>query len=190
MGKRWAAAVALVVGFALGYAGVGVLTRSPSPDGGSRTVTVYVAVDRARAESLLRAFEERTDIRVAARYAPEEDASGCDVLWNAGLVNTLRLKNEGRLATYRPPGTENLPPGAVDPDGQWTGFAAWAIQPSVLVAEEGDGRDDAASGLPGTVALGRDAAHSAEARALVDFLVSVDAEWRWNDGLVKKGTAP
>jgi iron(III) transport system substrate-binding protein len=101
-------------------------------------LVVYCAHDAVFSESILRDFEKRTGIRVAARYdteatkslglvellVRETSAPRCDVFWNNELLGTLDLAQRGLLTPYRGAGWERIPARYRDPEGRWTGFAA------------------------------------------------------------------
>lgn len=103
-------------------------------------VVVYTALDRNFSEPILKKFEERTGIQVRAKYDTESTKTvgltaalieesrhpRCDVFWNNEIVNTLRLKQKGILAVYRPSAAQDIPKTFQDSDGYWTGFAARA----------------------------------------------------------------
>jgi iron(III) transport system substrate-binding protein len=103
-----------------------------------RTVTVYVSTDRVFSEPVLRAYEQRTGVRVNAVYDTEETKSTglanrllaekprpqADVFWSNEPVRTLVLKSRGVLAPYRSPSARGIPAALVDSDGYWTGFSA------------------------------------------------------------------
>lgn len=103
-------------------------------------VVVYTAHDRGFSEPILQAFEAKTGIRVRAKYdteatktvglvnalRAEKGRPRCDVFWNNEIVNTLRLKNEGILASVSPASADAFPATFRDPDGYWFGFAARA----------------------------------------------------------------
>ena len=99
---------------------------------------MYVSTDRVFSEPVLRAFEQRTGIRVNAVYDTEETKSTglanrliaereraqADVFWSNEPVRTLVLKERGVLAPYRSPSAAEIPATLKDPDGYWTGFSA------------------------------------------------------------------
>jgi iron(III) transport system substrate-binding protein len=103
-------------------------------------VVVYAALDRGFSEPMLDKFEKATGIRVLVKYDTESTKTvglvnalraekhrpRCDVFWNNEIVNTLRLKNEGLLAPYRPVAAEPYPHVFRDAEGYWSGFAARA----------------------------------------------------------------
>jgi iron(III) transport system substrate-binding protein len=113
--------------------------RSPEPTtNGDRTVTVYVSTDRVFSEPVLREYERRSGVTVAAVYDTEETKSTglanrllaekarpqADVFWSNEPVRTLVLKSRGVLAAYRSPSADGIPAALIDPDGYWTGFSA------------------------------------------------------------------
>jgi iron(III) transport system substrate-binding protein len=113
--------------------------RSSDPtQNAERTVTVYVSTDRVFSEPVLRAYEQRTGVRVNAMYDTEETKSTglanrliaeqarpqADVFWSNEPVRTLVLKSRGVLAPYRSPNAQGIPAALVDADGYWTGFSA------------------------------------------------------------------
>ena len=107
---------------------------------GDDRVTVYSALDREFSEPLLRDFERRTGIRVLPKFDVEstktvglanliiEEAASprCDLFWNNEVLNTLRLKEKGLLARFRPGAAAAIPPAFKSKDGTWYGFAARA----------------------------------------------------------------
>ena len=106
--------------------------------GGGGTVVVYTALDQVYSEPILKAFEERTGIRVQVVYDAESAKTtglvnrliarranpDCDVWWNNEPVQTARLAAMGLLAKYESPSAARIPPAMRDPQGRWTGFAA------------------------------------------------------------------
>ena len=108
--------------------------------GAEPSVVVYTALDRMFSEPILKRFEQQTGIRVRAKYDTESTKTvglvnairaerrrpRCDVFWNNEIVNTIRLKQEGLLAPFRPRAAEAFPAEFRDADGYWTGFAARA----------------------------------------------------------------
>ena len=112
--------------------------RSPEPQNAQRTVTVYVSTDRVFSEPVLRAYEQRTGVRVNAVYDTEETKSTglanrliaekarpqADVFWSNEPVRTLVLKSRQVLTPYRSASAAGIPSALVDPEGYWTGFSA------------------------------------------------------------------
>ena len=102
------------------------------------TVVVYTALDQVYSEPILKAFQERTGIRVEAVYDAEaaktlgltnrliarRQSPDCDVWWNNEPVQTARLAQMGILAPYASPNAARIPPAYRDPQNRWTGFAA------------------------------------------------------------------
>ncbi|QGY38686.1 extracellular solute-binding protein [Pseudodesulfovibrio cashew] len=98
-------------------------------------VVVYVSVDRQHAEPVLVAYEKQTGVRVKAVYdveaakvtglvnrlIQEREAPVADVFWNGEIVQTMRLKERGVLASYDCPATRSLSNTYRDPDGYWHG---------------------------------------------------------------------
>jgi iron(III) transport system substrate-binding protein len=103
-----------------------------------KTVTVYVSTDRVFSEPVLRAFEQRSGVKVNAVYDTEETKSTglanrllaereraqADVFWSNEPVRTLILKSRGVLAPYQSPAAADIPAAFKDPEGYWTGFSA------------------------------------------------------------------
>jgi iron(III) transport system substrate-binding protein len=116
-------------------AGCRAAEQSQRPE---RSVTIYVSTDRVFSEPVLRAYEQRTGVRVNTVYDTEETKSTglanrliaesarpqADVFWSNEPVRTLVLKSRGILAPYRSPSAEGIPAALIDPDGYWTGFSA------------------------------------------------------------------
>lgn len=133
MSKRfWIVAAVVLVAAAAAFA--------LRPAGGPRVVTIYTSVDQVFSEPVLKAFEEKTGIRVEALYdaeasktvglvnrlIAEKRAPLADVFWNGEILQTLALKDEGVLAVHRSASAATLPPRLVDPDGMWTGIGGRA----------------------------------------------------------------
>ena len=101
-------------------------------------LTVYCAHDSVFADSILKAFESKTGIRVQVRYDEEASKSlgltnlliaernqpRCDVFWNNQTLGTIRLQQEGLLAPCDPSLFSHIPAQFKDPNHQWAGFAA------------------------------------------------------------------
>ena len=113
--------------------------RQSSPENKRRDeVTVYVSTDRVFSEPILRAYEEKTGVKVNAVYDTEETKSTglanrllaeknnpqADAFWSNEPVRTLVLKQRGVLAPYKSPNAEGIPVSFRDRDGYWTGFSA------------------------------------------------------------------
>lgn len=103
-------------------------------------VVAYVSLDREYAEPILRDFQDRTGIKVRARYdteatkttgfmrklLAERDQPQCDVFWNEEFARTIQLKNKGILQAYYSPTASDIPQRFKDQEGFWTGHAARA----------------------------------------------------------------
>ena len=77
-----------------------------------REVVVYTALDAPFSQPILDSFEQKTGIRVRAKFdvestktvglanaiLAEAERPRCDVFWNNEILNTLRLKRKGLLA--------------------------------------------------------------------------------------------
>src|SRR5215210_1897476 len=116
--------------------------RSSSSSGGSndsaREVTIYVSTDRVFSEPIVRAYDQKSGVRVNAVYDTEEtkstglankliaekDRPQADVVLSNEPVRTLVLKRNGVLAPYKSPGAADIPNAFKDPEGYWTGFSA------------------------------------------------------------------
>jgi iron(III) transport system substrate-binding protein len=118
-------------------------SQKPSPSIPDRNeVTVYVSTDRVFSEPILKAYEQKTGVKVNAVYDTEETKSTglankllaeksnpqADVFWSNEPVRTLVLKSRGVLAPYQSPNADGIPATFKDaaPDGRsyWTGFSA------------------------------------------------------------------
>jgi iron(III) transport system substrate-binding protein len=121
----------------------GSLQQTKSTDGRSANatmpeVTVYVSTDRVFSEPVLRAYEQKTGVKVNAVYDTEETKSTglanrllaeknnaqADVFWSNEPVRTLVLKKRSVLAPYKSPSADGIPAVFKDPEGYWTGFSA------------------------------------------------------------------
>ncbi len=103
-------------------------------------LVVYIALDRAHSEPIVRAFEKETGLVVSAHYDIEANKSLglrtriqeesnnplCDVFWNNEVVQTVLLSEAGLLAPYTSPVAADIDDQWKDPDGRWTGFGARA----------------------------------------------------------------
>src|SRR6266511_629367 len=101
-------------------------------------VTIYVSTDRVFSEPILKAYEEKTGVKVNAVYDTEETKSTglanrllaeknnaqADVFWSNEPIRTLMLKKRGVLAPYKSPAANGIPDIFKDPEGYWTGFSA------------------------------------------------------------------
>jgi iron(III) transport system substrate-binding protein len=127
-GRLVAAGALLLLTIAFWYLG------KPKDD----ALVVYCAHDAVFAESILHDFEQRSGIKVAARFdteatkslglvellVREKDSPRCDVFWNNEMLGTMDLAERGVLESYRGSGWERMPAQFKDADARWTGFAA------------------------------------------------------------------
>jgi iron(III) transport system substrate-binding protein len=104
------------------------------------TVVVYTALDREFSEPILKAYSQNGAARVLSKFdvestktvgltnliIAEADRPRCDLFWNNEILNTLRLKEKGLLAPFRPSHADDLPDTFRAKDGTWYGFAARA----------------------------------------------------------------
>ena len=122
-----------------GCAGQRSTLKSESGSSGQAgEVTIYVSTDRVFSEPILKAYEQKTGVRVNAVYDTEETKSTGlanrllaeknnpqgDVFWSNEPVRTLVLKKRGVLAPYKSPSAVGIPDVFKDPEGFWTGFSA------------------------------------------------------------------
>ncbi len=117
-------------------------------------VVLYCSLDQVHSEELIREFERETGIRVRAefdteanktvglveRLRQERNRPRCDVFWNNEIAHTVRLGEEGLLASYDSPSAADIPAAFRDAENRWTGFAARArilIVNTDLVGDDG-----------------------------------------------------
>jgi iron(III) transport system substrate-binding protein len=105
-----------------------------------QTVVVYSALDREFSEPILKAYGQNSGVRVLPKFdvestktvgltnliIAEANRPRCDLFWNNEILNTLRLKERGLLAPFRPGHADDLPDTFKAKDGTWYGFAARA----------------------------------------------------------------
>ncbi|MBA3256253.1 MAG: extracellular solute-binding protein [Pyrinomonadaceae bacterium] len=113
-------------------------TGNSQTSGSLNEVTIYVSTDRVFSEPILRAYEQKTGVKVNAVYDTEETKSTglankllaeknrpqADVFWSNEPVRTLVLKKRGVLAPYRSASADGIPATFKDPENYWTGFSA------------------------------------------------------------------
>jgi len=113
-----------------------------------RTVVIYASVDQVYSEPILKAFQEKTGIRVRPVYdveaskttglvnrlIAEKDRPQADVFWSGEFAQTILLKEKGALASYASASAMDIPSPYRDPQGFWTGYAARA---RVLIVNTG-----------------------------------------------------
>ncbi len=100
-------------------------------------VVVYTSTDQVFSEPVLRAFQEKTGIKVEMvfdteetkstgllnRLIAEKDHPRCDVFWSNDPLRVEILKQKGLLTPYKSPQAAHIPARFKDPDGYWTGFS-------------------------------------------------------------------
>ncbi len=105
-----------------------------------KTVIVYTSVDQVFSEQIFELFEARTGIEVKAVYdieaqktvglanklIEEKGNPQADVFWNGEILQMIRLKDEGVLASIELKAAGELPGAFVDADGCWFGFGGRA----------------------------------------------------------------
>lgn len=101
-------------------------------------VVVYTSLDKVFSEPILKAFTEKTGIKVldvydseatkttglVNRLIAEKGRPRADVFWNSETGRTIVLKKKGVLAPYESPAAEDIPELFKDEQDFWTGFAA------------------------------------------------------------------
>ncbi len=125
----------------------------------SNEVVVYVSHDQDYSQPILKKFEKETGIKVKAVYdteasktvgltnrlIAEKNNPQADVFWNNEVINTIRLKENGVLQSYKPSNYDFIPDKFKDENGYWTGFAARA---RVLVVNTNEvGKDNIPSSI-------------------------------------------
>ncbi len=128
--------VAIWVGVIVGCGG----SPGVSGDGRRARVVVYSAQDREFGEPVLRGYGQRAGVEVLTKFDVESSKTvglanaiiaersrpRCDLFWNNEILNTLRLKEQGLLAPFRPSHAGELPGTFKARDGTWYGFAGRA----------------------------------------------------------------
>jgi iron(III) transport system substrate-binding protein len=104
-------------------------------------VVLYSASDREYATPILDAFdrnhpgtevvrqfdvEASKTLGLVTRIEREKERPRCDVFWNNEIIHTIRLQQQGLLATHRWKVPDNWPKSFKSQDGTWIGFAARA----------------------------------------------------------------
>jgi iron(III) transport system substrate-binding protein len=101
---------------------------------------VYSSQDREFAAPILKAYGERKDIELIAKFDVESTKTvgltesiireapfgRCDLFWNNEILNTLRLKERGLLVPFQPRNGADFPAQFRAKDGTWYGFGARA----------------------------------------------------------------
>jgi len=111
------------------------VTACSDPD-----LVVYIAHDQQHSELVIAKFraENKLDVRddydteasktvgLVNRLFAERANPRCDVFWNNEIAHTVRLAQEGMLASYTSPNAADIPEQFKADDGTWTGFASRA----------------------------------------------------------------
>ncbi len=127
----------LLVALALAGCG-GQPDTANNSTGTTNEVTIYVSTDRVFSEPILKAYEQKTGVKVKVVYDTEETKSTglankllaeknnpqADVFWSNEPVRTLVLKSRGVLAPYQSANAAGIPATFKDAEGFWTGFSA------------------------------------------------------------------
>jgi len=117
-----------------------LLLAACAPNRTGSQVVIYTSVDQVYAEPVLMAFEKQTGIRVlpvydveatktvglVQRLLSEKSNPRADVFWSGEFTQTMLLKSESVLASYRSPSASSLPETYNDPDGTWSAFGGRA----------------------------------------------------------------
>jgi iron(III) transport system substrate-binding protein len=100
-------------------------------------VVLYCAQDREFAEGILADFEKEIGLKVVPKYdseanktvglygeiVAEKDHPRCDVWWNNEILGTIRLEQQGLLASYNSPSAVPYPAWTKGKDHTWYAFA-------------------------------------------------------------------
>jgi iron(III) transport system substrate-binding protein len=106
----------------------------------SPQVVVYSSQDPEFAKPVLDAYAKEAGVKVIPKFDVESTKTvgltqlliqesprpRCDLFWNNEILNTLRLREKGMLATWSPPNAADIPAEFKAKDGTWYGFAARA----------------------------------------------------------------
>jgi iron(III) transport system substrate-binding protein len=106
-------------------------------NGGRSRVVLYCAQDREFAETVLASFREQTGLEVVPKYdseanksvglygeiEAEKDHPRCDVWWNNEILGTIRLQQQGLLASHESPSATDFPAWTKGPEHTWYAFA-------------------------------------------------------------------
>jgi iron(III) transport system substrate-binding protein len=112
--------------------------KKQTPEADVKQVVVYTSLDKVFSEPVLKAFEEKTGIKVLAVYdseatkttglvnrlIAEKGAPKADVFWNSETGRTIVLNDKGLFTSYVSPSASDIPATFKDKNGYWTGFAA------------------------------------------------------------------
>ncbi len=99
----------------------------------TNSLTIYTSVDQPVAEPILKAFEQKTGIKVSARYdteanksvglaerlRAEKDHPQADVWWGNEIFLTINLAADGCLVPYDSPSAADIPAKFKDAGHRW-----------------------------------------------------------------------
>ncbi|MCX8061810.1 MAG: extracellular solute-binding protein [Anaerolineales bacterium] len=117
-----------------------ILLASCTPSPQLPEVVIYTSVDQVYSESILKAFEKQSSIKVRAVYdveatkttglvnrlIAEKSNPQADVFWSGEFVQTIKLKEQGVLQSYAGSSLESIPPEYRDREGYWVAFGGRA----------------------------------------------------------------
>ncbi|AKF25991.1 iron ABC transporter substrate-binding protein [Sulfurovum lithotrophicum] len=117
---------------------VSLIFASCSKQNDTQSVTIYVSEDQVFSEPVLKAFEEKTGIRVNAVYDSEESKSTgvmnrliaeknnpqADVYWANEPIRAEVLRKKDILVPYESPNAKGIPEEFKQKEHYWTGFSA------------------------------------------------------------------
>lgn len=140
MNSKALGVVAAIAALAAAIALFDAFSQGAGPSDDRDAVSVYASLDVEFSRPILDRFESTSGIEVKKKFdaestktvgltqalLAEKDRPLCDVFWNNEPVNTIRLKQAGLLAPFRPEAAKDFPKEFLDPDGMWVGFAARA----------------------------------------------------------------
>ena len=136
-GLCWVAGLVLVIGGCQQSPGV-VVYSSQDPEFAKPILDQYAATTGVDVVTKFDVESTKTVGRTL-RLSQESPRPLCDLFWNNEILNTLRLRDRGMLATWTPPNAADIPSEFKGKDGTWYGFAARArilIVNKDLVAEK------------------------------------------------------
>jgi iron(III) transport system substrate-binding protein len=127
----------------------------------SQRLVVYSSLDPEFSQAILEDYAKGRGVDLVPKFDVESTKSvgltqlliqeaprpRCDLFWNNEILNTLRLKERGMLASWSPPNAADIPDVFKSKDGTWYGFAARARillvhSPSVPEADRPRGISD------------------------------------------------
>jgi len=133
---RWVRPAAAI---AVASAALGVVPAAGDGPGPAEVV-VYSTLEREFSGPVFDAYPPKIGVVVRPEFDPkgrktvgltdriiaESGSPRCDLFWNSEVLCTVRLRQKGLLAPFRPPGAGRIPDRYQARDGTWYGFAARA----------------------------------------------------------------